>query len=248
MSIQALSSLTTASLAGGHAPRAAATHEVAARRTPMSVGQIRAALASAHVAVVGRAASPATLDVLTAQVAHETARGERMFNHNFGGIKGTGTGGATARYATHERLGGEDVKLVDGFRAYASPAEGARDYLALLKSRYGGAMAAAERGDAQGFAVALKERGYYTAPVADYAAAIRQLAHEARTPGVASPVTPAYDASFATRALEFAPSQLAGEASPAGALPTSLEVVRVLDAVAAMSARIGAPDDEGNAA
>jgi flagellar protein FlgJ len=140
---------------------------------------------------------------------------------------------------------GEDVTIVDKFRAYATPAEGARDYLALLRTRYGGAMGAAERGDVDGFATALKQRGYYTAPVSDYAAALRHLAHEARTPG-----TPraSLEVATASRALELAPSSIVTDGAPPAALPTTVELVRVLDAVAAMSARIGAPDDEGNAA
>ncbi len=242
MSIQPLSNVTMAAAAAARATRAPATREVAARRTPLSVGQIRSALATAHLEATGRPASAATLDVLTAQVSHETARGDRMFNYNFGGIKGAGPSGATARYTTHERTAeGGDIKIVDGFRAYATPAEGASDYLALLKRRFGGAMAAAEHGDVQGFATALKERGYYTAPVADYANALRGLARESRSPGVAVAPAPAL------RAVELSPSQIS--MGPAGApeLPTTLEIVRVLDAVAAMSARIGAPDEEGNA-
>jgi flagellar protein FlgJ len=240
VSIRPLTSVSAQHLEAMHAARAAQTREVAAKRTPLSVGEIRSALASAHVARFGRPASAATLDVLTAQVAHETARGERMFNYNFGGIKGASPAGTTARYTTHEVLGGADVKLVDGFRAYATPAQGASDYLALLDTRYKGAMAAAERGDVTGFASALKDRGYYTAPLADYSAALRHLAHEARSPGAVH---------AAPRAIE--PTNVAIDAAtPASELPTTLELVRVLDAVAAMSARIGAPttiDESSNA-
>lgn len=245
MSIRALGDVTTTSLAGARAPRAPhPPREVAARRTPLSIGEIRKALATAHLEQTGRPASAATLDVLTAQVSHETARGDRMYNYNFGGIKGASPQGTTARYTTHERTpDGGDVRIVDGFRAYATPAEGARDYLALLRTRYASAMDAAERGDVAGFATALKSRGYYTARVEDYATALRHLAREARTPGV--PRAAPLDPSFASRALELAPSSLVVDGAPAAALPTAAEVVRVLDAVAAMSARIGAPSDEG---
>ena len=47
------------------------------RRTPTAPSRIRAALAVAHRKLTGQAASPEKLDILTAHVNHETARGDR---------------------------------------------------------------------------------------------------------------------------------------------------------------------------
>jgi hypothetical protein len=206
----------------------ASVREVRAQRTPTAPPRIRAAIASAWHRDTGAAAAPALLDVLTAQVSHETARGQAMYNHNFGGIKGAGPGGATARYQTREILGGEEHHLVDGFRAYRSVDEGALDYVQTLRTRYPSAVAAAARGDVDGFASALKKSGYFTAHLSDYAASLRALVHEG--PGAA----PAAAAAAPLTVGSFLP---VGDFVPA---PESV-VQRVMDAVAAMGARVGAP-------
>ena len=157
------------------AQHAVASREVEPKRTQVSQGEIRDAIARAHTKVTGRAASGAALDVLTAQASLETASGGRMYNYNFGGIKGSSSSGETAKLRTHEVLGGKDVEIRDGFRAYRSLDEGATDYVRLIKDRFPGAMAQAERGDVDGFAKALKQSGYYTAPEKDYASGLRSL-------------------------------------------------------------------------
>lgn len=153
----------------------AAAREVEPRRTEVSRGEIRAAIARAHAAVTGRAPGAATLDVLTAQASLETASGSRMYNFNFGGIKGQGPSGETARLRTHEVLGGKDVEIRDGFRAYRTIDDGATDYVRLMRDRFPGAMAQAERGDVDGFAHALKQSSYYTADEKAYASGLRSL-------------------------------------------------------------------------
>jgi flagellar protein FlgJ len=182
------------------------------------------------------------LDVLTAHVSHETARGERMFNYNFGGIKGTGGHGAVARYATREldAAGGEH-HLVDGFRAYGSLAEGAADYVATMRQSFGASLPAAARGDADGFAAALKQRGYFTAHLEDYAASMRALAHDATATGRVHTAVPSSTPSLG--ALSSAPSLGALSSAPSASmdLPTSDMVARILDAVAAMTVQVGAP-------
>lgn len=221
----------------GSTPPASPVHEVQAHKTAVTPADIRGALARAHQARFGRPATPALLDVLTAHVSLETARGSRMFNYNFGGIKGAGPSGQSARYLTREvGANGEDRHLVDGFRAYGSLTEGAGDYLRFLHTRYGTAFDAASRGDVDGFAGALKSRGYFTENVEPYAAALRSLAHA--------------DWSGTQLTTAGADAELGPIVAPpdaATALPTTLDVERVLDAVASMTARLGAPIDPRDA-
>jgi hypothetical protein len=198
-----------------------AAREVDARRTSASMPEIRAALSRAVLAVTGRAPSSDALDVLQSQVSLETAHGTQMFNFNFGGIKGASPGGATATYMTHEVLGGKDVTLAQGFRAYGSLDEGARDYVSVLKERFPAAFAQAARGNVDGFAHALKASHYYTAS------------------------EEAYDAGLRAAGGLGPPPSLAGVSAAPSEFSTSEELSRVLDAVAASAARIAAPDPEG---
>lgn len=200
---------------------AAPTREVEARRTPATVNEIRAALSRAVHAVTGRTPTSDALDVLQSQVSLETARGSQMFNFNFGGIKGASPSGTTATYMTHEVLGGKDVTLAQGFRAYGSLDEGARDYVSVLKDRFPTAFGQAAIGNVDGFAHALKASHYYTASEEAYDAGLR-----------------------AAGGLGPASAQVA-IAAPPSEFSTSAELSRVLDAVAASAARIAAPDPEG---
>lgn len=160
-----------------HASEAQApVREVAPQRTVVSASDIRGAIARAHQRVTGRAAPPALLDALTAQACLETARGASMYNYNFGGIKGAGPDGTTASLMTHEVLGGHDVRLAQGFRAYSSLEQGADDYVRLMVTRFHDALPAAARGDLGAFAHALKQAHYYTADEHEYAAALRSNA------------------------------------------------------------------------
>ena len=61
------------------------------------------------------------------------------------------------------------------FRAYDTLDEGMLAYISLLRKRFAGAWPAVENGDPTLFAHRLKELGYYTAPVAQYAAGLRSL-------------------------------------------------------------------------
>jgi hypothetical protein len=184
--------------------------------------EIRAALSRAMHVVTGRTPSSDALDVLQSQVSLETAHGSQMFNFNFGGIKGASPSGTTATYMTHEVLGGQDVTLAQGFRAYGSLDEGARDYVSVLRNRFPAAFAQATSGNIDGFAHALKASSYYTASESAYDAGLR----------AAGGLAPA-----------SAPSSIA--AAMPSEFSTSEELSRVLDAVAASAARIAAPDPEG---
>lgn len=213
--------------------------QVAARRTPLDPPQIRTALARAHERLAGRPASRALLDVLTAQVAHETARGQSMYNYNFGGIKGAGTHGETARCRTREVLGGTEKVVVDGFRAYRSAEEGAVDYLAFLQHRYGSALEAAERGDVTSYAAELKRKGYYTASVESYTAALRALVGDERPGARVVPGAPHPGADFVgDRTVE------GGVARLPVSFPTETTVARVLAGLDEQVARALAPVDD----
>jgi hypothetical protein len=168
-------------------------------------------------AVTGRRPHSSTLDVLQAQVSLETGHGGQMFNFNFGGIKGASPGGTTATYMTREVLGGQDVHVQQGFRAYGSLDEGARDYVSVLRDRFPAAFAQAAAGNIDGFAHALKQSHYYTASEREYDAGLRGAA--GLGPGTGAAVQP-----------------------PPSDFSTSVELSRVLDAIAASAARIAAPD------
>ena len=113
---------------------------------------------------------PATF--MLAQAAHETGWGQRAIRNadgsdanNLFGIKaGAGWKGAVAEVMTTEFVDGQPKKLVQRFRAYASAAEGFRDYARLMhdNGRYAPVLAAG--GDARRFAQGLQAAGYATDP------------------------------------------------------------------------------------
>ena len=203
--------------------------EVEPKRTQVSQAEIRDAIARAHSEVTGRAASGPTLEVLTAQASLETACGGRMYNYNFGGIKGSGPTGETAKLRTHEVLGGKDVEIRDGFRAYRTLDEGATDYVRLMKDRFPGAMAQAERGDVDGFAKALKQSGYYTAAEKDYASGLRSLMGAASTAGGGHAASERLTVG-SLPALPNMSSISAGTAAGPGFVDTT-QLSRVMDAI-----------------
>lgn len=162
-------------------------------RTPLGGGEAREHLHDAWVKVTGREPPRGAVELLWAQWAHETGRGSRMMAFNFGGLKGCSPSGATASYATREGFGPSERRLVDRFRAYATPAEGAEDYVRTLATRYRDAFDAASRADAAGFVHALRHAGYFTDREQDYARSVAALAREAAsldvapTPSTAAP-------------------------------------------------------------
>jgi flagellar protein FlgJ len=196
----------------------ASVHQVQAQRTAASMGDIRAALARALEAATGRRPSGRTVDVLAAQVSLETAHGDSMYNFNFGGIKGASQRGETANYMTREVLGGHEVHLQQGFRAYGSLDEGAGDYIAVLSTRFPQAYAQAAAGNVDGFAHALKQSHYFTASEDQYAAGLRSAAGQLARNTAPAPIEPV----------------------PVG-LATSAELSRVLDAIASTAVQIADP-------
>jgi hypothetical protein len=202
-----------------------AVRDVEARRTPAAMGDIRTAITRALESQTGGRPNSRTVDVLAAQVSLETAHGGSMYNFNFGGIKGASPQGETANYMTREVLDGHSVALQQGFRAYRSIDDGARDYVSVLRTRFPQAYQQALAGNVDGFAHALKQSHYYTAPESQYASGLRAAA------GLPSSV-----GSGAT-----APAHAAITSLPDN-LATSAELSRVLDAIASTSVRIADPE------
>ena len=136
-------------------------------------------LAQGYQAVTGSAPSPGTLDLLWAQWALETSRGQAMYGNNFGGIK-AGARGPSALLRTTEGYGSDARRVRDRFRTYATPEEGARDYVGLLARRYPEAFTALQNGDVERFAAGLHHGRYFTAHPDSYRCALRRLAEEHR--------------------------------------------------------------------
>lgn len=230
-----------------HLDEAKGPRVVAARRTETSPDQIRRALTVALEEQNGEAPQ-GLVDVLVAHVAHETAGGRRMYNYNFGGIKGRSPDGATAVYKTHERVGGARVALRDGFRAYRTIDDGARDYLSLLERRYPEALKAAAEGGPRAYAQALAEGRYYTDSPTRYARALErhheQLGGQVRWD---APAPPAIDpAELVPRhdVLGTPGFRGVGEVS---ALPT-LGVLKAISDATSEAWRAGAPATHEQAA
>jgi hypothetical protein len=196
-------------------------------RTPVSRQELRAALGRAYQRVTGKAPTRSTIDTLTAQASLETASGARMYNFNFGGIKGASPRLETANCLTHEVIGSTDVVVRQGFRAYGSLDEGAEDFVRVLSTHFGSAMSKARTGDLDGFAHALKAAGYYTASETDYSSALRSLSDGS---------TGADDDG-----LRPVPTTAEAVAAAAGNYSTSDELLRVLDALSSSALRIAGP-------
>lgn len=120
------------------------------------------------------AASGIPSEFMLAQAAHETGWGRHPIrnadgspSHNLFGIKaGANWSGPTTDVVTTEVYNGEARKVVQRFRAYASPAESFADYARLIQTspRYAEAAAAASQQNASAFAQGLQRAGYATDP------------------------------------------------------------------------------------
>lgn len=99
--------------------------------------------------------------------------------YNLFGIKaGAGWQGGVAEAMTTEVLGGNPVRMLDRFRAYADGSDAFRDYSHLLRDnpRYRGVLNAGD--DAGAYAEGLVKGGYATDP--DYARKLVQMAGQFR--------------------------------------------------------------------
>ncbi len=175
-------------------PAAAATgssfRALAGGLTPIDGASASRHLAQAYQAVTGGPPSAATLGLLWAQWALETSRGQAMYGNNFGGIK-AGARGPSALLRTTEGHGKNARGVRDRFRTYATPEEGARDYIGLLVRRYPEAFEALRQADLERFAAALERGRYFTAHPQSYKNALQRLAEEQRLgPSSAPPPSP----------------------------------------------------------
>lgn len=118
------------------------------RATPMdgphAAAYLREAWRRSHN---GQAPSDGVLAILCAQWAHETGRGNHMFNFNFAGIKATRASNSNWDGASVYLLAGEAGRTGDthgtvyrNFRAYGSAIQGAQDYLGVLMRVHGEAI------------------------------------------------------------------------------------------------------------
>ena len=188
-------------------------------RTPVT--QRRPAAARSARAYDGqrqRADAGRSLDTLTAHASLETGSGAQMYNYNFGGIKGGAARPAqTAVCRTKEVYGGTRGRGPRRLSRLRSLDEGAVDYVRTMQSRFGGAV---ERAD-----VGRRQR---LRPCAEAGAA----------------TTPPTSRSTRTRSRSSAGQRLseqpaaasqpgaAPDLRPTAELPDTVELSRVLDAIA----------------
>jgi len=147
--------------------------------TPYDPHEIFQALERAFKILFDAYPTDEALALLAAQSRHETARWQKMWNNNFGGLKSNGRTDYTMLRTFEDTPNGR-VYVRHPFRAYPTITTGASDYLAFLgtdsngdgKNRYGKAWDRALAGDVKGFAEELKKARYYTAPLVDYMIAL----------------------------------------------------------------------------
>jgi len=150
------------------------------RPPPMRPEAAAGHLAEAWRSVLGAPPPVEALSILWAHWALETGRGLWMRDYNFAGIQGAAPDGGSAVWWTSERIDGETQRVRLRFRAYASPEDGARDYVTQLRDRFPRALAAARAGDARAFARELQRATYFTSDGQDYERAVSSLAEEYR--------------------------------------------------------------------
>jgi flagellum-specific peptidoglycan hydrolase FlgJ len=101
-----------------------------------------------------------------------------MVGFNFAGLKGEGPNGISALWWTREGSRMSQTRVLCRFRAYATPQDGARDYVRVLRERFRAALAAAQHGDVKGFVQALARRGFFTDDATSYERSLSSLARE----------------------------------------------------------------------
>jgi flagellum-specific peptidoglycan hydrolase FlgJ len=106
-------------------------------------------------------------DLLTAQIALETAGGKSSYGYNLGNMKPRDAAGEKYQIlTTHEGGKGNSVQLNEPFLAFDSLEDGLRAYVEYQDRK--GHLDAAATGDVAAFNRSLKSKGYYTADEEDY--------------------------------------------------------------------------------
>ena len=101
--------------------------------------------------------------IVVAQTAVESGWGNEFSrrNHNYGGIKGKGSGKVNTREYNPET--GEYYTIQDEFKKYDSIEDFADDFVKRLKNRFN-----AFNNSPAEYVQNIKDRGYFTAPLSDY--------------------------------------------------------------------------------
>lgn len=164
---------------------------VEGRLTPIDPLVALGALCLAFELVLGRPPTVSEAKILWAMASHESGKFQKMKNNGVAGVKATpGYKGDVAIYKTTERENGVNVVKDQPFRAYASPLDGFKDWLDLLRRLYPKALEAAARGDVEAFVEGLQNgvggRKYFTADPAAYTAGVWRNLRELDTSYVIS--------------------------------------------------------------
>jgi flagellum-specific peptidoglycan hydrolase FlgJ len=128
----------------------------------------------------GEVATVEVISVLWAQWALETGRGRWMVDYNYAGLKGRAPDGGWSNWWTWEETEKGPRRVRAKFRNYASPDEGACDYVEMLLRKYPRAAAAARRGEAANFILELDKGGFFTELPKHYLGSVISLAREFR--------------------------------------------------------------------
>jgi hypothetical protein len=153
--------------------------KVASNPTEM---EIALALRDGHVGAFGTPPSLDRLAIAWGQVCQETARGKALCGWNMANL--TCKQGSLHDYYTRtgtEYLQGDGKGAATKtlcFRSFPSATVGAIAYWRSLADGYPEALALFDTGDGEAVAKALAKRHYFTAPIADYARALRLLSAE----------------------------------------------------------------------
>lgn len=152
----------------------------AAKHTPVTPQQLVNALAAIWPSELGGTMPLEGACMLASQWALETAAGASMICNNIGNVKCPDTNaGDWCEFSTFEYVNGQriDIHPPDPgcrFRAFATIEDGARFYLHQMWSRWTKAWPSVCKGDVDGFALGLKQDGYFTADETVYANGVRR--------------------------------------------------------------------------
>lgn len=177
--------------------------EVRYQKTTLTRDEARAAVETAFPLVFGRVPTPAELAILLAQSEHETGAWRSMPNYNWGGIKAFADWQSDSKnlfvyLMTTEGHGKDARRVPQPFRAYASAADGCRDWLETLARLWPEALSSARSGDVRGFVEWLgrgKRGVYFTGDPSVYARSVQKLMErwltDVAAPGQPRPPAPA---------------------------------------------------------
>lgn len=148
-------------------------------RTPLSDDDIVNNLYAAHNGFFHSEPTAKRLATAYAQVCLETSNGANIWCHNLGNETCWSTDPydqfplTTTEFEQGDGKGA--VKKTLRYRVFKDASDGAMGYWRLLAGRYSTALALFDKGDEASVARELGKLNYFTAPVAEYAAALTSL-------------------------------------------------------------------------